>query len=432
MSMSGRWFHRIAASVAVFFAGFSLAFGQGNGTNSGYSPYSVYGVGDLHTPGTAYNAGMGGTGIAGRSRRFVNILNPASVTSRDSLSFMADFGLSGKFTMFRENDLKNINTLFNISDFVLSFPLWRHTAFRVGITPFSDMGYQMSYSETDGYTGTRTYSSQGNGSVYQFFAGAGVTLWNRLSLGADYQLLFGTLNKDSKAVFDDASYRSHTFGDTLQVRASTVKFGIQYEQPLSTSTVLTLGATYRLRTRMGGTAISYTSIEEVEKTQRNLRESETLFFGDELGVGLSLRRGDDWSFEVDYIRSDWSSSGLDAVRGFRNNGTYPFAASVAQSVRAGWEFTPNRNDIRYFLRRCTYRVGGYFNQSYYTVGGSHISAAGLTLGMTLPVFRGYNGLTVGLDLGRRGLGGAPVKETYAGFNIGFNIFDIWFQKPQYQ
>ena len=53
---------------------------------SGFSPYSVYGVGDLHTPGTAWNAGMGGVGIAARSKRFVNILNPASVTSRDSLS----------------------------------------------------------------------------------------------------------------------------------------------------------------------------------------------------------------------------------------------------------------------------------------------------------------------------------------------------------
>lgn len=422
------------SGVAVLlFALVSITAGaQGNGTNSGFSPYSVYGVGELHTPGTAWNAGMGGVGIAARSKRFVNILNPASVTARDSLSFMADFGLSGRLSVFRQDDIRTVNPLFNINDFVISFPMWRHTAFRVGITPFSDMGYQMAYSEMDGLTGKRAYSSQGNGSIYQFFAGAGITLWDRLSLGADYNFFFGNLNKDASVAFNDASYRSHTLGDTLQVRASTVKFGLQYEQPLNRSVVLTAGATYRLKARMNGQAIHYTTIQEVEKETRNLGTDENVSFGDELGAGISLRKGDDWSVELDYTRSDWASSGLDDVRGFRNNGTYPFAASVAQSIRGGFEFTPNRNDIRYFLKRCTYRGGLWADQSYYTVGGKPVYSAGVTLGMTIPVFRGYNGISVGLEAGRRGIGNALIKETYFGFNIGFNIFDIWFQKPQYQ
>ena len=52
--------------------------------------------------------------------------------------------------------------------------------------------------------------------------------------------------------------------------------------------------------------------------------------------------------------------------------------------------------------------------------------------MTLPVFRWYNGLTVGVDMGRRGLSGNDVKETYIGFNLGMNMFDIWFKKPRYE
>lgn len=414
-------------SLAAFSAG-----AQGNGTNSGFSPYSVYGVGDLHTPGTAWNAGMGGVGIANRSKRFVNILNPASVTSRDSLSFMADFGLSGRLSVFHQGDIRTVNPLFNINDFVISFPMWRHTAFRAGITPFSDMGYQVKYSDIDGISGKRTYTSSGNGSVYQFFAGAGATLWGRLSLGADYIFLFGNLNKESSVAFNDASYRSHSLGDTLQVRAHTVKFGLQYEQPLTRSVVLTAGATYRLKARMSGQAIYYSNIQEVERETRDLTQGDRVSFGDELGVGLSLRKGDDWSFELDYTRSNWSGSGFDAVRGFRNNGNYPFTASVAQRINGGFEFTPNRNDIRYFLRRCTYRGGIWADQSYYQVDGSPVYSAGITLGMTIPVFRGYNGVTVGLEAGRRGLGNALVKEDFFGFHIGFNIFDIWFQKPQYQ
>ena len=135
---------------------------------------------------------------------------------------------------------------------------------------------------------------------------------------------------------------------------------------------------------------------------------------------------------MDYTRGDWTGSNFDAVRGFRNNGTYSFTSSVAQSVRAGLEFTPNRNDIRYFFKRCTYRFGGYMDQSYYQVDGKNITSAGITLGMTLPVFQGYNGITFALDLGQRGFGTAFVKEKYIGFHVGFNIFDIWFRKPQYQ
>ena len=63
------------------------------GTYGAYSPYSIFGIGDISKEGTAFNKSMGGTGIATRNKRYINYLNPAAVTARDSLSFMADFGL---------------------------------------------------------------------------------------------------------------------------------------------------------------------------------------------------------------------------------------------------------------------------------------------------------------------------------------------------
>ena len=240
------------AAVSLLLA---LPLSAQNGAYNGYSPYSVYGVGDLHAAGTAYNASMGGVGIATRNKRFVNTMNPASITARDSLSFMADFGLSGKFSLFTQNDLKGTKTLFNINDFVISFPMWRRTAFMVGIQPFSDTGFSMAYvdkitsgDQSIGYTGNRAYGAYGDGGLNQFFAGASALLWNRLSIGAQYNLFFGTISKYSMSQFSDASYRSQTLGDTLQVRAHSAKFGLQYEQPVGTGK-LVLGATYRLKAR---------------------------------------------------------------------------------------------------------------------------------------------------------------------------------------
>ena len=408
-----------------------------NGTYNGFSPYSVYGVGDLHAAGTAFNASMGGVGIATRNKRFVNTMNPASATARDSLSFMADFGLSGKFSVFSEGDLKSTKTLFNINDFVISFPMWRRTAFMVGIQPFSDTGFSMSYvdkitsgDQSIGYTGNRAYGASGDGGLNQFFAGASALLWNRLSIGAQYNLYFGTISKYSVSQFSDASYRGQTLGDTLQVRAHTAKFGLQYEQPIGTGK-LTVGATYRLKAKVSGHAVEYSNISELDLGRHEL-DKDNITLGDELGVGLAFNQRDRWSLEFDYIRGDWTDSNFDAVRGFRNNGVYKFTTSKTQSFKAGFEITPNRNDIRYFLRRCTYRVGAYMDQSYYQVDGNNITSAGITLGVTVPVYQGYNGITFAIDLGQRGFGNTFVKERYLGFHLGFNIFDIWFRKPQYQ
>ena len=423
------------AAAALFLA--ALPLRAQNGAYNGFSPYSVYGVGDLHAAGTAYNASMGGVGVATRNKRFVNVMNPASATARDSLSFMADFGLSGKFSVFTENDLHGKKTLLNINDFVISFPMWRRTAFMVGIQPFSDTGFSMSYvdkitsgEQSIGYTGNRAYGAYGDGGLTQFFAGASALLWNRLSIGAQYNLYFGTIAKYSASQFSDASYRSQTLGDTLQVRAHAAKFGLQYEQPIGTGK-LVAGATYRLKANVTGHAIEYSNVAELDMGRHEL-EKDKISLGDEMGFGLTYMQGDKWSLEVDYLRGDWTGSNFDAVRGFRNNGAHAFSTGVMQSVKAGFEITPNRNDIRYFLKRCTYRLGAYMDQSYYKVDGVPVTAAGITLGMTLPVFQGYNGITFALDLGQRGFGTGFVKENYLGFHVGFNIFDIWFRKPQYQ
>ena len=428
---------RIWIAVAAFLMA-ALPLCAQNGTYNGYSPYSVYGVGDLHAAGTAFNASMGGVGIATRNKRFVNTMNPASITARDSLSFMADFGLSGKYSVFTDGDLKGAKTLFNINDFVISFPMWRRTAFMVGIQPFSDTGFSMAYvdkittgEQSIGYTGNRAYGASGDGGINQFFAGASALLWNRLSIGAQYNLYFGTISKYSQSQFTDASYRGQTMGDTLQVRAQTAKFGLQYEQPVGASGKIVLGATYRLKARLTGHAIEYSNVAELDLGSHELAK-DNIWLGDEIGVGLAYNQGDKWSMEVDYLRGNWTGSNFDAVRGFRNNGVHTFSTSTMQSVKAGFEITPNRNDIRYFLRRCTYRLGAYMDQSYYQVDGHNLISAGITLGMTVPVFQGYNGITFAIDLGQRGFGSSFVKENYLGFHVGFNIFDIWFRKPQYQ
>ena len=109
-----------------------------------------------------------------------------------------------------------------------------------------------------------------------------------------------------------------------------------------------------------------------------------------------------------------------------------FTSTVSQSFRAGFELVPNRNDIRYYFKRCSYRAGLYYDQSYYKLDGNNVNAMGITLGITLPVFRYYNGITLGVDFGQKSsTRNNMIRERYVLFNKGFNIHDIWFQKPKY-
>ena len=421
----------------------SVCVSAQDGTYGAYSPYSIYGIGDTSKEGTAFNKSMGGVGVATRNRRFINYLNPAAVTARDSLSFMADFGLSQSNNVYKQGDLRSAHNTFNIYNFVMSFPIYRSSAFMVGITPFSDTGYDFSSIETDpniiGQTGNISYDSYGTGSVYNVFAGAGVTLWKRLSLGAEAIYYFGNLDKVTNMDYSNSSYRSVNSGSDLMIRGTTGKFGLQYEQQLGGDVSMIIGATYRLSTSMKGNSINYRyakqdSVTDTLKYQEGDLRKAGLKFADELGVGISVKGGEKWTAEFNYFRSDWRNSGFDSNSGFSvKSDNETFTSTVSQSFRAGFEIVPNRNDIRYYLRKCAYRAGVYYDQSYYKLNGNNVNSMGITLGVTLPVFRLYNGLTLGVDLGQRAsTRNNMIRERYATFMIGFNIHDIWFQKIQYK
>ena len=124
---------------------------------------------------------------------------------------------------------------------------------------------------------------------------------------------------------------------------------------------------------------------------------------------------------------------MDTAPGFSAIGEQAFSSTVSQSFRAGFEIVPNRNDIRYYLKQCAYRAGVYYDQAYYKLSGHNVNSVGITLGVTLPVFRWYNGLSLGVDIGQRSSKrNDMIRERYAMFVIGFNIHDIWFRKIQYQ
>ena len=429
--MSGRIFNKLAAVSALLLC-VTFAYAEDDtGSYSGYSPYSIFGIGDISMQGTAYNRSMGGVGIASRNSRFINIMNPAAVSARDTLTFMVDFAITGENRFMKQNSgtrtLKSVNNTFNMANCIMSFPIWRSLSMMVGVLPYSSTGYGYSFDETDqtviANVGNISYANSGQGGVYQGFATLGFTLWKRLSFGAQAIYYFGNVLKQNSVTYSSASCVGVSTSDRMNINAWSGKFGVQYMQPMGDNFRLGLGATYRLGTDIWNT-ITKSGVES---------EGDKIKFAAEMGFGLSLNYINKLRFEVDYIRADWTKSGFESSYFCSVNSTaLPFKSSVAQSIRAGVEYVPNSRDTRYYLKHVAYRAGCYYNKEYLNVGGNQIDAKGLTIGATFPIVNGFCGLTTAFELGQKGtLQNNLVKETYFNISIGMSLYDIWFRRMQY-
>ena len=89
---------RIFGSLLMGFLTVS-AMGQVSKT---LSPYSQFGLGTLADQSQSFGRGMAGLSMGVRNGKYVNVQNPASYSSIDSLTMILDLGVSGQITNFKE------------------------------------------------------------------------------------------------------------------------------------------------------------------------------------------------------------------------------------------------------------------------------------------------------------------------------------------
>lgn len=435
-----RYFRPVIAAALLLMTTFIGASAQTSAADVGFTPYSIFGIGDLARQGSAYNRSMGGIGIGDRNQRYINYLNPAAVTARQPKSFMMDFGVQENNNYFAvgaegsDNLLHSADNTFNMDHIVLSFPIEKHSAFLFGVKPYSNTGYAFnSKEESDeliSEMGEIEYAQVGQGGLTEVFAGAGATFFKRLSIGVDGQYIFGNINRYTSASFITASsYRTINSGWDYALRGFGAKFGMQYEQPVGKKYAATIGATYSLGSKLNGELrrFAYGILSSNDTIVNNRSEIDGFTIPSEIGVGFTFKQRDEsWLFGFDYTRQDWTNAML-----FDSPGS-EFSAAKQQSFRAGFEFTPNRYDMRYWYKHITYRGGCYHEKSYYSFNGRQVDATGVTFGISFPVFKYFNSVNLGVDIGQRGsLAAGQIRERYFLFNVSFALHDIWFLKPLY-
>jgi len=358
-----------------------------------FTPYSMFGVGELTRPGTSLNRAMGGIGAGLRDNRYINYLNPASASARDTLSFMLDFGLMQRNFINTDGKLSSAYNAFNMHHIIMSFPIWKSSAMQMGIIPYSNVGYRFvedeSRDEILGTIGAFRYYHFGQGSINQAFAAFSATFFRHLAVGVQGMYFFGNIEKNAQAisVTSPELYGTLKTGYDIVIRSFGAQFGLQVFGNFSPSTSFTVGATFQPSATLRGDVTRFAKMEKgsvIDTVYSVVNEGSQMAIPMEYSVGFSVRKHDKWVFGIDYTQADWRKSNFAETPGIN------FQPALSRTLKAGFEFTPDRYSIRYFMRRWTYRMGAYYDQSYIMFNGHQVKAVGVTLGFTVGIIQsGY-------------------------------------------
>lgn len=437
----------LLALTLLFPAG---ALAQGNSLNT-YSPYTLYGLGNLNYTGSTSFAAMGGASIGFRNAATemigslrLNVTNPASLSGLPQKTIVFDLGITGSNVYLRQNaaaigetgTLRSSYNTFNLGHVSMGIPITRGVGLAFSISPYSAVGYRVKQDDLSNLAdlGVVRQTYNGEGEVNEAKLGAGWEPFKNFSIGAEIIYLFGNISRNYNATILDYT-GSGTYWDVSGNTSENVSrlfggFGLQYSPLNKGMNRLTIGATYRLGGKLNSTVTDYIPSNNIyyDIVRYKLSTSAT-HIPQTIGAGVYYHRPT-FAIGFDYVYQDWGRHNtfneLDKV-GYVDTHTYKFGA----------QYTPSRYNIRSFFKRVTYRVGARYNDYYLQFDGQRMNEKAVTFGVEIPFkMLKVSSVNVGVELGERGtLNNNLIRERYFKVNVGVLLFgrdyDDWFEKYKY-
>ena len=433
-----------------------------------YSPYSMYGPGELMTPGSVQMRSLGGIGIGMRAIGQINPQNPAAASIAPRKSFLFDVGIDG--THFRNSQpkynaqgemiskAKTVYNSANIHSIALTFPVYRNLGVSLNVSPYSSVGYKVKTTDQnqDNWAdiGRVMYGYEGEGDITEVKLSVGWAPWRRLSIGVAAKYYWGDITRSYKAQVTDQITGIGTFSPTVGrdnyvVSNFKFQFGLQWNILLTETRIFTLGATYDLGGVLNPKKESYVYTDNIINSIQSIPvrdriNSLELRVPHQFGVGLFFRdRAIAWG--VDYVYAAWGSNNS-SYQENTNPNNLEVTYCNTHTIKLGFELTPRVSDVRYYLNRISYRVGARLGNNYQMFGGQRVNEMAITAGLGFPVkVWGASSVNVGFEYGRRSVPGTAnigaqkiglVNQNYYKVSIGFSLFsadtsDYWFVRQKY-
>ena len=402
------------------------------------SPYSQYGLGALGDQSQGFSRGMNGVGLALRRGTISNTLNPASYSAIDSLTMLFDVALAGQITNYKENGRSVNNKGASFEYIVGTLRLRKNVGLTFGVLPYSTIDYEYTTSEfLDNENGTITESYTGSGGLHQALLGVGWEIIPRLSLGVNMAYLWGKMDK-TVASGSTTYINSLTKNYNALFNSYDIRLGAQWEQPLTKSDVLTLGATVGI----GHTLEANANCLIVNTNSATSVRDTTTFVVDNgyaipwtYGLGLGWTHGRNVFVGADFTMQKWGST--DYPDYDAEQGTYVKKGGLLRDrykVALGADWVPNETSRKYFSR-VHYRMGAGFATPYYKINGQDgPKEMSISAGLGLPLQNSWNSrgnmkpvLNISAQWTRSAATGLITENVFR-INVGLTFNERWFAK----
>ena len=394
------------------------------------SPYSMYGYGLLRDGATSMQRQMGGIGYALQSGRQINVMNPASYASIDSITFLWDIGadlcMNWRTETAADGKQSKGHGIGGGLDYItMQFPLSKYMGMSIGLVPYSSVGYSFGDEVMHG-----SLSNQGTGGINQLYAGVAGKIAG-FSLGANISYDFGNVINDTYAYTSTGNQT--LFEHVMQVRDFNVTLGAQYTARLSKFNRLTLGLTYTPKKSLHGktwAAFWDITAESAADTVGYTRLSGKYYRPTSIGAGINFTRERTSRFmvEADFSWQNWSKADYPALvdeegqpvvlaQQFNDRMQFALGAEVVPKLRGN------------YLQRIAYRLGANYARDYIKVGDNSLREFTLACGFGLPTAEGKTVINLGFEWKHRQASPQSlIKENYFNITLGLNFNETWFFK----
>ena len=445
-------------TLSLLCAGYAMA--QGGAAITAYSPYTMFGIGELQTIGTAPMRAMGGVGVAWYSTQMPSLVNPAGYSATLQKSFLFGFGAEANFLQNSQykydtagqhiGTSKNAKNTINFHEIAVQFPITKKLGMGVSLMPYSSVGYKMSFLEQNdniaGNVGTASYTYSGEGDVTEVKLGIGWEPVKNFSIGIAAKYYWGTITHNYTSAIDNNFVGESSFYSVIgedEYAISNFKFqaGLLWNIIANEKRMLTFGATYDygggLRPKVTKSIYlndTYETYAYKEKGVSQMRLPHSV------KVGL-MYHNVKLMAAVEYEYGAWGSANEGRFEEVMNNGMKVKYVDT-HTAKVGFSYTPNRFDVRNYLKRIAYRVGFRHSNYYQTYNGQNIQQIAVTAGFGFPIrFMGTSSIDVSFEYGLRGshalMSQSPkiglTRQDYFKIGLGLSLFgeDYWFVRPKY-
>ncbi|NDI97800.1 hypothetical protein GWA97_01745 [Flavobacterium sp. LaA7.5] len=405
----------------------AVVFSQQNNS----SPYSYYGIGDVKFKGTTENRSMGGLGIIPDSVH-VNLQNPASYSSLILTTFTIGGGTSS--TTLKTDSEESDASRTTLDFLAIGVPVSQKIGVAVGLMPYSAVGYRVENTVTDNDIERYTQFS-GEGGLNRVFAGASYKVTPKLSLGADIQYNFGTIETKSIIALPSVPIQYPTREiNKSDYKGFSFNIGAIYQTKLNekydwyTSATYAPSATLSSETERQLATITFSNglneliVDEIDVlvSSNDVKLPSKFTIGSGLGIKTKWFAGLEYTFQ--------ESNEL----GNRFDDITAAGFETAHKISLGGYYTPKYRSFNSYFSRITYRAGLRYEKTGLVINDESINDYGLSLGMGLPLNYSASSLNLGVEWGQRGTTNANlIQENYVNFYVSLSLNDRWFVKRKY-